>query len=188
MTSIDTYVLQSLFALREPHAVIAFIWVSQFGEWYVTGGLAVALALWLALRERFSLAQGVILSVATSAVGAVVIKTLVARARPPMSFWAYTESGFSFPSAHAAMSLAFYGFLIFMVAISTMRPLWRRSINILLILLILAIGFSRLYLGVHYFSDVIGGYVVGALCLWLSVWATRSLQMRSARLSSKAVS
>ncbi len=178
MSGIDTYLLQTLFALREPHAVIAFIWVSQFGEWYVTGGLAVALGLWLTLRERFALAQGIVLSVATSAVAAVVIKTLVARARPPQEFWAYTESGFSFPSAHAAMSLAFYGFLIWLLWRSNLSRAWRTLGAVILSLLILAIGFSRLYLGVHYFSDVLGGYVVGALCLWLALWATKILQRR----------
>ena len=183
MMSIDTYILQTLFALREPHAVQVFIWISQFGEWYVTGGLAVVLALWLGMRERFALAQGVILAVATSAIGAVVIKTIVARPRPPMSFWAYTETGFSFPSAHAAMSLAFYGFLVWMICRSGMSRLARYATGAVLSLLILAIGFSRLYLGVHYFSDVIGGYAVGAFCLWLSIWATRTLQMRSAKRS-----
>jgi len=178
MNPIDAYVLQTLFAFRDPQAVDAFIWISQFGEWYVTGGLAIALALWLALRDRFALAQGIVLSVASSAVVTVIVKTLVARARPPQAFWAYTESGFSFPSAHAAMSLACYGFLIWLLWRSNSSRLWRTLGVVVLSLLILAIGFSRLYLGVHYFSDVFGGYVVGALCLWLSLWATSILERR----------
>ncbi len=178
LSSIDMHVLQTLFAVRDTNTVFAFIWVSELGEWYTIGGLAVALALWLGLRKKFALAQGVLLSVATSAIGALLVKMVVARARPPQSFWAFAETGYSFPSAHATLAVAFYGFLVFMVLQSDWSMARKRVKVALLGLLILAIGFSRLYLGVHYLSDVLGGYLLGAVCLWLGIKSVRILQNR----------
>ena len=78
-----------------------------------------------------------------------------------------TESTFSFPSGHALVSLAVYGSIALVVA----RRLPRRRDRILLLaatgLLVLAIGFSRLYLGVHFLSDVLAGYAAGIA--WLAL-------------------
>ena len=178
ISSIDTHVLQTLFAARTPGMTLAFIWVSEFGSAITIIGLSVALALWLGMKMRFALAQGVLLAVVTSSIGVFLAKMAVGRARPPVSFWAYTESGYSFPSAHATLAIAFYGFLAFLTWQSGATLLRRRLAILGATLITLAIGFSRLYLGVHYLSDVVGGYILGALCLWLAVWTTRMLQGR----------
>lgn len=175
-------VLEALYALREPTWVLAAIYVSELGEWYTIIGLAVALALILALRKRFALAQGLLLSVATSGIATFFLKGLVARARPPQEFWAYTETWYSFPSAHAAMSLAFYGFVIYIAWRMTRAKSARLATTIIAASLILIIGFTRLYLGVHYLTDVLGGYLVGVACLWLGMWSERIL--RHDRISS----
>ena len=171
-------VLGALYALREPTWVMAAIWVSELGEWYTIGGLAVALALWLVLKEKFALAQGVLLTVVTSGIATLIIKDVVARPRPPEQYWAYTETWYSFPSAHASMSLAFFGFLAYLTWHSGASRAWRIASIVVAVVLVLIIGFSRLYLGVHYFSDVLGGYLLGAACLWLAIWTTRTLQRR----------
>lgn len=166
--------LQALYAIRDPHWVWAAIVISEFGEWYTTAGLALALALLLALRERFALAQGLLLSVVTSALGTFFLKSIIARPRPPVHFWAYTEYWYSFPSAHAAMSLALYGFMAYIA----LRLGTKRTSRIALAaatLLVLCIGFTRLYLGVHYPSDILGGYLLGAACVWLGIWTEQIL-------------
>jgi membrane-associated phospholipid phosphatase len=87
-----------------------------------------------------------------------------------------TESTFSFPSGHALVSLAVYGSIALVLA----RRLRRRSDRIVLFgstgLLVLAIGFSRLYLGVHFLSDVLAGFAAGAAWLALLYLA---LELRS---------
>jgi membrane-associated phospholipid phosphatase len=178
LSSIDTSVLSALYAVRDPNTVLAFIWISELGSAVLVAGLAVVLALWLTLRRKFALAQGIILAVATSGIATFLVKSAVARARPPLSFWAYIESGYSFPSAHAALAVAFYGFLAFIVWHSGMSTARKRAKLIILCTLILVIGFSRLYLGVHYLSDILGGYLLGAACLWLGIKTTRMLQDR----------
>lgn len=97
-------------------------------------------------------------------------KVIFQRARP--EFALYTENSFSFPSGHAAIAVALYGFLTYIL----MRNFesWKKKINILFIglIIIFLIGLSRLYLGVHYLSDVWAGYLVGAL--WFIVGITIS--------------
>lgn len=70
-------------------------------------------------------------------------------------------TNFSFPSGHAFMSVAFYGLLIWLAAISITNTMLRRIIIAILLLLILAIGFSRIYLRVHYTTDVVAGFCMG---------------------------
>lgn len=69
--------------------------------------------------------------------------------------------GYSFPSGHSIISVSFYGYLITYILEHTKKT-W---LIILGVLFILGIGFSRIYLGVHYFSDVLAGYSLGALTL-----------------------
>lgn len=175
--NIDLSLVQLLYAHRTLGATYAFLGVSQLGEWYVLLGLSVVCALAFALREKFVYAQGILLSTVTSTVAAFVLKTFIQRPRPDGHLWAYLESGSSFPSAHATLSVAFFGYVAWLLwRHPTSLP--RRAAAALLVLLVLAIGFSRVYLGVHYPSDVIGGWVVGSLCLSLAVWATKRLESR----------
>lgn len=81
----------------------------------------------------------------------------------------YAEHSFSFPSGHATVAVAFYGFVGYLLMRFTQS--WNRKVNIFFttLLIIIAIGFSRVYLGEHYLSDVWSGYLVGAMWLILAV-------------------
>lgn len=80
------------------------------------------------------------------------------------------EKGFSYPSGHTLSATAFYGFLIYFVLVSLLSLELKIVIVLLLLELILIIGFSRIYLGVHYFSDVVGGLLLGAFYVSLYVY------------------
>jgi undecaprenyl-diphosphatase len=95
-----------------------------------------------------------------------IVKPLVGRARPPTRFdVGYTFSGFAFPSGHATESLAVWGMLALLTA-ATMRRR-RYAPFVAATLLVAIVGFSRIYLGGHWLSDVLGGYALGGL--WLSL-------------------
>jgi membrane-associated phospholipid phosphatase len=88
-------------------------------------------------------------------------------------------SNFSFPSGHAFMSAAFYGLLIWWAA-TYINNKWQRGITIiLLMILILLIGFSRIYLRVHYASDVIAGLCIGYVCLSISLAIIERVQKKA---------
>ena len=87
--------------------------------------------------------------------------------------------GYSFPSGHALMSITFYGLLIFLVWQNEKMHWLKWMLTILLVLLIIFIGISRVYLRVHYASDVLAGFCVGLMWLLLSLWVLRKIETYS---------
>lgn len=109
-----------------------------------------------------------------------LLKMLFNRPRPLIPLLK-EAAGLSFPSGHAMMSFSFYGLLIYLVW-QNVKKVWVRNVAIvLLFLLILLIGFSRIYLRVHYASDVLAGYCVGIIWLVLALWVTRRIETYSQR-------
>ena len=86
-----------------------------------------------------------------------ILKLIFSRERP-IDINLIAETGYSFPSGHAMISLAVYGFLAYLLWKSNYK--YKKIGSSLLILLIVLIGISRIYLGVHYTSDVIGGFII----------------------------
>ena len=89
--------------------------------------------------------------------------------------------GLSFPSGHALMSMSFYGLIIFLVWENITNRCWKWFLTTLLLLFILLIGFSRIYLRLHYFSDVMAGFAAGIIWLSLSIWSVRRMEQYSRR-------
>jgi undecaprenyl-diphosphatase len=88
------------------------------------------------------------------------IKHIVKRPRPNV-LRLVEENGYSFPSGHSMISIAFYGLVIYLIYKNVKNKYLKWSLITLLSLLILTIGFSRIYVGVHYFTDVAGGLLLG---------------------------
>jgi undecaprenyl-diphosphatase len=98
----------------------------------------------------------------------IVLKNLIKRPRPVAAAEFLNGTTFSFPSGHALGSLVGYGILAFVIGATWVESRRGRvRVIIATAVLVIGIGLSRLYLGVHYFSDVVAGYAVGVL--WLSV-------------------
>ena len=121
---------------------------------------------WLGLK--------VLLISMSSAILNQVMKRIFERPRPEMAM--LEQSGLSFPSGHAMIGGSFYGLLIYIVWRTVPHALWRWALTVLLTLLILLIGYSRIYLKVHYATDVLAGYAMGLLWLLLSVYLMRRLE------------
>jgi membrane-associated phospholipid phosphatase len=108
------------------------------------------------------------------------LKHLFNRPRPDIPLL-YEASGLSFPSGHALTGVTFFGLLIYLIYNSAWRP-WIKWIVIpLLVLLTLFIGFTRVYLRVHYPTDVIAGFCVGLLWLAASLWLLGRMERFSRR-------
>lgn len=131
--------------------------------------LTLSLGLWL-VRKRW---EAIFLSLTLSAgLGIFLLKLLVERPRPSAELVRVLEasSETSFPSGHVMQSLVLYGFL-FYLATTLLRSAWRRPLLLIILALpILLTGPSRVYLGAHWASDVLGAYLMGGL--WLVVLTT----------------
>lgn len=109
-------------------------------------------------------------SVALSSLIVMFLLKFIFRRNRPLTPLLDAAKGYSFPSGHAMISFTFYGLLIYLVW-KNVKALWLRIIlSILLGLLIFVIGLSRVYLRVHYASDVLAGFCVGCMWLLLSLW------------------
>jgi len=87
--------------------------------------------------------------------------------------------GYSFPSGHATMSITFYGLMIFLVWQHIKNTWIKWILTIMLVVLINLIGISRVYLRVHYASDVLAGFCVGLMWLLLSLWILKKIEIFS---------
>ena len=106
------------------------------------------------------------------------LKELVGRARPELSLLASSPDNNAFPSGHAFHVLLLFGLLIFILG-QTMETRWLRvSTQGLLGVSILACGASRVYLGIHWPSDVLGGYLLAGLVLVALLWVRKRLIKR----------
>lgn len=99
------------------------------------------------------------------------IKHIVRRPRPNV-LRLVEEDGYSFPSGHSMVSMAFYGIIIYLVYKNVTNKYLKWTLITLLSLLILSIGFSRIYVGVHYFTDVVGGFLLGLayLIIYINIY------------------
>ncbi len=99
-----------------------------------------------------------------------LLKVLIQRPRPT-EFRLIDEKGYSFPSAHSMASMAFYGLLIYLIYKYVTNIYLKWILIVILSLLIISIGISRIYLGVHYTSDVLAGFLISLayLILFISV-------------------
>jgi undecaprenyl-diphosphatase len=105
----------------------------------------------------------------------VLIKEVTARPRPslPMVHVLVEYSGFSYPSGHVMFYVQYFGFLYLLVCRMTDRLLLRRLSLVILGLPVVLVGYSRVLMGAHWPSDVVGGYLLGGVLLALMVCASR---------------
>ena len=147
--------------------VKAITWLGSGGVlWTVIGAAAVVLA----IRRRWRLAIYLLVSGAGALVLDPVLKSLVGRLRPVVANPVAHGNGNSFPSGHSLGSIVCYG-AIFLVFLPAVRGRWRRVFIAGIGTLVVLIGISRILLGVHYISDVLGGWALGITWLGLTAFA-----------------
>ena len=174
--SFDLSILHILLEHRDLTRALWAIGVTQLGSTIVISGLTLVTIILLAYKRHFAYIAGLMTTVGGGSLVEFTLKHIVQRPRPNLDFQAYVESGYSFPSGHATMAMAFYGFIIFLVWRTVPSATLRILITIFLVVLILAIGTTRIYLGVHYPSDVVAGFAIGGFFVWIGTFVTKKLQ------------
>ncbi|WP_207491926.1 phosphatase PAP2 family protein [Aridibaculum aurantiacum] len=111
-----------------------------------------------------------------------ILKNLFGRQRPLAPLMKEAK-GLSFPSGHAMMSMAFYGLIIYIIWENVKTPWLRITLVVLLLITIFMIGISRIYLNVHYASDVVAGFSLGLVWLVISIYMLNRME----RISKKEI-
>jgi undecaprenyl-diphosphatase len=163
------------FAVTHTGFVGAMQLISDSGSALAWQIVLAVVVVWLLWRRLPRLALFVVITAAGSSLLNGVVKTSVHRLRPVLTHPVAHESGLSFPSGHAQAAIVGYAVLL-LVFLPILHGLWRRVAVAVAVLMVLAIGFSRIALGVHYVSDVVGGYVLGAA--WVAAMAAAFNAMR----------
>jgi undecaprenyl-diphosphatase len=134
--------------------------------WVVIGAAAIILA----VRRRWLLAAYLLVTGAGALVLDPVLKSLVGRLRPVLAHPIAHGNGNSFPSGHALGSIVCYG-AVFLVFLPALRGRWRTAFTAAIAALVALIGISRILLGVHYLSDVLGAWALGITWLGITAFA-----------------
>src|SRR5262249_13382025 len=113
-------------------------------------------------------------------------KDVIERQRPEYAGSLTSAPGYSFPSGHSMASLIGYGMLAYLLVIGVPVRWLRWLLVSLLSMLVLLIGFSRMFLGAHWFSDVVGGYCAGTVWLTCCIMAIETVRRRRLRMLAAA--
>lgn len=149
------YNLISTYVISDFATPIAKI-ITQMGGAIVLIAITIVVLLFLN-NKKIGIAIAINLGIAT--VLNLLLKNIVQRPRPT-EYRMISETGYSFPSGHSMVSMAFYGFLIYLIYKKIENKKLKWGLIVALSILIVAIGISRIYLGVHYTSDVLAGFTI----------------------------
>jgi membrane-associated phospholipid phosphatase len=157
---------------------------TALGSTPVMTALTIALGIFLLRRGSWSHLAEMLVAIPLGTAALFVMKAFFQRARPVEAL--FEVRGLSFPSGHAFISVVFFGFIAYLLSRSQLHRIWIVAGASLCLVLIALIGTSRVYLGVHFLTDVVGGYSAGFLWLVFSLLLVRVVERgRSARRSGR---
>lgn len=171
LTQIDTRVINLIPSIRTPLQTQIFTYATFLGSAVAIAFVVVttAIMLWLS-RQRLSAIILAASTIVTEVLG-YSIKLLVGRVRPDVALRLVKQESYSFPSGHALISTVVYGVLAYWIYRSLRSSLARLIVGVVYIATVFMVSLSRIYLAVHYPSDVIGSILLGGFILTLVIGA-----------------
>ncbi len=163
LLKIDMFVIEYISNIRTDLGVDIMKIITFFGS----ATFLILLSLFLLIFVRNKNKYYVIFTLIFIYLTNTGLKLIFERERP--SDMVVLEESFSFPSGHSMVSAAFYGMIIYLIIKSKLKSSLKLIYTILLTTLIILIGYSRIYLGVHYFSDVYSGIMISMLYVLLFI-------------------
>lgn len=161
LAAYDTAITNYVISFRSPPLTQYFKFVTDVGDvngYLIVLGLFVLLS-WRVLKSwKYVVQSALVLALAT--LSNMALKRFIDRARPGIEHLVSVKT-LSYPSGHAMSAMAFFGFLIYLISKLKINKVLKYSLMVLFALLILSIGISRIYLGVHFPSDIAGGFIAG---------------------------
>lgn len=167
VVQVDKRLNDLLYSIRSEWVSRVFYTITWLGDRqavFVLGGLATIVLL---LRRRWAAIIAFWVAMGGAGLSVRFGKKIISRDRPVQDMAYYIVDHFSFPSGHSTTAIALIGMLVYFLYRQQEAPLLRRLMVVVGTILVMMVGFSRMYLGVHYFSDVLAGFLLGGL--WLLV-------------------
>lgn len=171
----DLRIINFLQIFRAPSFDNAMFFITYLGELQIVFMELAVAGIILAFLKRWHYLIALIVSVVGGELFIWFIKNIIERPRPQLLNALAMETSFSFPSGHSFLAVSFYGLLGYFLFQTTKNKLFKILSIFLCAIIILAIGFSRIYLGVHWPSDVLAGYA--SAMAWLIIVIT-ALEIR----------
>jgi len=170
LANYDQQITDYVIAQRSPELTKYFIFVTKVGDVY---GYLIVLAITIIISalifKRWKYVGQVTLVLALASISNMILKRAIDRARPGIEHLVSVET-LSYPSGHAMSAMAFYGFLIYLFYKFKINPLAKFIAILVLAVLIASIGISRIYLGVHFPSDIVGGFIAGLIWVFFCIF------------------
>jgi len=170
LVMVDQWVVGRVLYFRSQLVTSFMEAVTQCGGAKFLTAAALVVALYLMFRKQFSRAAGLAVAIIGGSLLNSILKALIHRPRPMTETTLVAAYGWSFPSGHAMISVIFYGMIAYFLIKAAESWKLRSFYMILAAFIMTMIGFSRIYLQVHYLSDVLAGFAGGFF--WLSVCIT----------------
>ena len=166
MNNFDLSIYNFIYGFNSPGLTMFMRVISSLGSAIVI--ITALLCIFLLFKDKKIFLQFFTLTIVTKVINHI-IKIIVKRERPNVLTSISVESGYSFPSAHTMISTVFYGFIIYLIMKNVKNKKIKNISIISLFIIIFLIGISRIYLGVHYATDVIFGFLFGFIILFIFI-------------------
>ena len=173
----DDAVRYRVYSMRSDKLTVFWRFITHSGDRYVVIILGIILLLIKSLREKY----GVKFAIAALSSTALyqIMKYIFQRPRPDLALRLIEQGGYSFPSGHSMNCLVSYGILIYLLLRYCENRRLAKLLSFGLGLLTILIGFSRVYVGVHYPTDIIGGWSLGIAVLVAMIYGFEKFDSRS---------
>ncbi|OAQ38106.1 hypothetical protein A5893_14980 [Pedobacter psychrophilus] len=183
MVSIDDFITNHIIFYRSAHLNIIMKYITFVGDLFGYLILCIILGLFFYFKKNWRVSLEITLVLVLASGLNVFLKNVISRPRPLINRIVYANF-YSFPSGHAMSAIVFYGFISYLCLI-LLKKLWQKVMIVLFcVVMIFAIGISRIYLGVHYPSDILAGYLAGTAWLMFCLVILNVLTLRKTRLNS----
>lgn len=179
----DDDVIKAVVALRSQDATVFMKSMTTIGN--LIGYLLIIpiLTIFFIIRKNWRLSIQITLVLLLSSGLNIVLKNSIARQRPPEVGRLVFAEFYSFPSGHAMSAITFYGFIIYLCIILIKKAWLRFSVILVCVVITCLIGLSRVYLGVHYPSDILAGYIAGLAWLMFCIIVLNLITLSKLKLS-----
>jgi undecaprenyl-diphosphatase len=173
----DQTILQAIAPMHSPGATSAMTLFTFFGSHYFLFPAYIILIAGLWIKKKKRMALDITAIGLTSTIVLFSLKAIFQRGRPLDPLISHV-AGFSFPSGHSFSSFTFYGLVGYLLWKSDIATAWKVTATVLLFLFAATIAFSRVYLQVHFPSDVVAGFCLSVVWLILSFWILTPRKLR----------